>query len=183
MKAIETLYNGLRFRSRLEARWAVVFDEIRLRYEYEIEGFDLGGMHYLPDFWLPEKNLWAEVKGADQPYMPDEGRISDDMAKCMLLAQQSGKSVLWLCGQIPNLGMNLRRHGFPVDRDDFYSLQFQGVTWLEVTPQFDFYNGSNESRFDGLEVCWPFGKSAWLYNESALLAARQARFEHGDQIR
>ena len=27
IKAIETIYNGYKFRSRLEARWAVFFDE------------------------------------------------------------------------------------------------------------------------------------------------------------
>ena len=28
IKAIETVYNGYRFRSRLEARWAVFFDAL-----------------------------------------------------------------------------------------------------------------------------------------------------------
>ena len=39
IKAIETIYNGYRFRSRLEARWAVFFDEIGIKYEYEKEGY------------------------------------------------------------------------------------------------------------------------------------------------
>ncbi len=38
-KAIETLYKGYRFRSRLEARWAVFFDALGLKWEYEKEGF------------------------------------------------------------------------------------------------------------------------------------------------
>ena len=33
IKAIETKYNGFRFRSRLEARWAIFFDSIGLKYE------------------------------------------------------------------------------------------------------------------------------------------------------
>lgn len=37
IKAIETVYNGYRFRSRLEARWAVFFDEMGVQYEYEAE--------------------------------------------------------------------------------------------------------------------------------------------------
>ena len=32
---IETVYNGYRFRSRLEARWAVFFDEAAIPYEYK----------------------------------------------------------------------------------------------------------------------------------------------------
>ncbi len=34
-KAKETYYDGYRFRSRLEARWAVFFNNIGLEYEYE----------------------------------------------------------------------------------------------------------------------------------------------------
>ena len=67
MKAIETIYNGLRFRSRLEARWAVFFDSAGIRYEYEPEGFELeDGTRYLPDFYLPDLDVYAEVK-ADTP--------------------------------------------------------------------------------------------------------------------
>ena len=51
IKAIETVYNGYRFRSRLEARWAVFFDALGVEYEYEPQGFVLpSGKHYLPDF-------------------------------------------------------------------------------------------------------------------------------------
>ena len=51
IKAIETIYNGYRFRSRLEARWAVFFDALGVDYEYEPEGFNLpNGGRYLPDF-------------------------------------------------------------------------------------------------------------------------------------
>ena len=51
IKPIETIYNGYRFRSRLEARWAVFFDALGVEYEYEPEGFNLpNGGRYLPDF-------------------------------------------------------------------------------------------------------------------------------------
>lgn len=63
LKPIETIYNGYRFRSRLEARWAVFFDTLGIKYEYEKEGYDLDGTWYLPDFWLPEHNCWIEIKG------------------------------------------------------------------------------------------------------------------------
>lgn len=67
MKAIETRYAGYRFRSRLEARWAVFFQTLGLKWEYEPEGFDLGfGVRYLPDFrvWYPDhpNPVWFEVK-------------------------------------------------------------------------------------------------------------------------
>lgn len=70
--AIETQYGGCRFRSRLEARWAVAFDALGVRWQYEPEGFEVGyrlsmrdeNFRYLPDFWLPELGLWVEVKGS-----------------------------------------------------------------------------------------------------------------------
>lgn len=64
LKPIETVYNGYRFRSRLEARWAVFFDALNIEYKYEHQGFNLGKFGwYLPDFWLPNNNLhWIEIK-------------------------------------------------------------------------------------------------------------------------
>ena len=50
IKAIETEYDGHRFRSRLEARWAVFFNAVGLTYEYEIEGFEMDGTRYLRTF-------------------------------------------------------------------------------------------------------------------------------------
>ena len=64
IKPIETVYNGYKFRSRLEARWAVFFDALGIKYEYEKEGFDLGELGwYLPDFFLPNSKWFVEVKG------------------------------------------------------------------------------------------------------------------------
>jgi len=65
LKAIETEYKGYRFRSRLEARWAVFFDALGFQWEYEPEGFDLNGVWYLPDFRVktPQGNdIWYEIK-------------------------------------------------------------------------------------------------------------------------
>ena len=63
IKALETLYSGTRFRSRTEARWAVFFDAMGLRWQYEPEGYDLGdGLWYLPDFFLPDLDMFVEVK-------------------------------------------------------------------------------------------------------------------------
>lgn len=51
IKPIETHYKNYRFRSRLEARWAVFFDNIGHIWEYEVEGYTLSdGRKYLPDF-------------------------------------------------------------------------------------------------------------------------------------
>lgn len=82
MKAIETMYAGTLFRSRLEARWAVFFDELGIKWEFEPEGYVVGlsdpiadadrTVHYLPDFYLPNTETWVEVKG-------DEDRLDRDL--------------------------------------------------------------------------------------------------------
>ena len=65
VEAIETSYAGYKFRSRLEARWAVFFDSLRIPWRYEPQGYLIGENKraYLPDFWLPEAGAWVEVKG------------------------------------------------------------------------------------------------------------------------
>lgn len=67
IRAIETIYAGCRFRSRLEARWAVFFDALHVRWEYEPQGFETRGGRYLPDFWLHDTATWIEVKGQITP--------------------------------------------------------------------------------------------------------------------
>lgn len=87
IKAIETHYNGYRFRSRTEARWAVFLDAAGIAYEYESEGFELAnGDWYLPDFHLVNDDLWLEVKGK-QP-------TKEEIRKCWLLAEGFGAPVL-----------------------------------------------------------------------------------------
>ncbi len=72
VKPIETEYNGDRFRSKLEAQWAVVFDALGIKYEYEPEGFELkDGTKYLPDFYFPDQDTYGEVK-PDRPGALDE---------------------------------------------------------------------------------------------------------------
>lgn len=62
IKSIETIYKGFKFRSRLEARWAVFFDALHVPWEYEKEGFDIEGEWYLPDFYLPKQRTYIEIK-------------------------------------------------------------------------------------------------------------------------
>lgn len=45
-----TWYNGVFFRSRLEARWAVFFDALGISWRYEPEKYDTPHGPYIPDF-------------------------------------------------------------------------------------------------------------------------------------
>ena len=77
IKAIETVYNGYRFRSRLEARWAVFFDAMGIEYQYEPEGYTLkDGTRYLPDFYLPKAETHVEVKPNIREAIPDVERCA-----------------------------------------------------------------------------------------------------------
>lgn len=96
IKPIETKYNGYRFRSRLEARWAVYFDALGIEYEYEKEGYDLGELGwYLPDFWLPEYQTFAEVKGAKF--------TDDEINKCICVCNNIKDSCFLLLDGPPKL--------------------------------------------------------------------------------
>jgi hypothetical protein len=78
IKAIETTYNGYRFRSRLEARWAVFMDRLGVPYRYEPQGYQLPSGLYLPDFYLPKLQCWVEVKPGDPSAL--EGHLAADLA-------------------------------------------------------------------------------------------------------
>ena len=98
IKPIETHYNGYRFRSRLEARWAVFFDAAGIKYEYEPEGYVLDdGTPYLPDFYLPELRAFVEIKRAN---LPDDERESAE-EKCRLLSAGNLDDSVLLCAGDP----------------------------------------------------------------------------------
>lgn len=85
INAIETRYRGRKFRSRLEARWAVFFDSLSIPWDYELEGFALQSGPYLPDFWLPRQECWVEIKGKHPSPL--------EIQKCCELRKMTGKPV------------------------------------------------------------------------------------------
>jgi hypothetical protein len=73
LKAIETDYKGVKFRSRLEARWARFFDNLQVGWFYEYEGYETAVGRYLPDFWLPDVYLRnVQQKGVYLEIKPDD---------------------------------------------------------------------------------------------------------------
>jgi hypothetical protein len=127
IKAIETEYKGYKFRSRLEARWAVFFDALDIKWCYELEGYEFSnGVRYLPDFYLPNFHqaggIFVEVK-------PE---ICID-SKAKALAFFSGTPVLMACG-VPEL----REYDLIFGQDLFSSVMF-----------YDKYlkGGSNEDEY------------------------------------
>ena len=89
-RIIPTRYDGILYRSRTEARWAVFLDAIGTSHHYEPDGFDFGDIRYLPDFYLPATDLYVEIKGSVPT--PDERR------KTMLLSAATHSRVVVFSG-------------------------------------------------------------------------------------
>lgn len=98
LKAIETVYQGCRFRSRLEARWAIFFDALGIPWKYEVEGYDLEGTWYLPDFWLPTYDSFVEIKA--------QAPTEEEVEKASKLCLYSGKEVHLQFGDVWPEGSN-----------------------------------------------------------------------------
>ena len=191
IKAIETHYNGYRFRSRLEARWAVFLDELRLEYGYESEGFELpGGERYLPDFWVPYWGAWVEIKRL--PEDATDYRTSELwgwIRKASLLSAAADTPVVLVSGS-PGVGdysavllrgEDLHGHG------DFAACLRCGAVCVVGR----VFEGADEDACllgpraqpgvrCGHEGPWPLGDT---HVDLALKAARRARFEFGERGR
>jgi ribosomal protein S27E len=89
-KAIQTFYGGRKYRSCLEARWAVFFDTAGIDFGYEEEGFQLPSGWYLPDFKLLEQKYWIEIKGQEPTEL--------EVLRAMELAEHTGWQVFIFSG-------------------------------------------------------------------------------------
>lgn len=149
---IETVYKGYRFRSRLEARWAVFFDVLRWTWEYEREGYDLGlAGWYLPDFWVKpqEEACWIEIK----PVMPTE----QECAKCAALCEATRLEVFLFSG---------------VPGDEV----IQAWQWSETEVRVIHEQWEGSLFQDTQSKGYANAKYVLMF---AINAARSARFEHG----
>lgn len=170
IKAIETRYAGCRFRSRLEARWAVFFDSLGVAWEYEKEGFETPDGGYLPDFWLPNGGGWWEIKG-EAPSEHDLNRCRWVPGLCVLVGDiprdiESPDTIQWLmygsCSDCEHVGPCFCGHGSVFCR---CAPGQEAKRWF--TASWDEY--------------WPFGDNPRrVSDQEALNRARSARFEHGE---
>lgn len=158
LKPIETKYKGYRFRSRLEARWAVFLDHLGIDWEYEHQGYELPSGYYLPDFWLPTfdySGMFLEVKPCS---FSDE-----EKKKCYELHEASGKSV-WLGEGVPE--------GKLYYMTDYWDDEFR---LIDCVPNYA------DAEQDNRMFTMPSEYRHWPFVESAATAAKSARFEHGEE--
>jgi len=171
----ETIYNGYRFRSRLEARWAVFFDKLRIPYQYEPEAFVCeDGSQYTPDFFLPNsylrdkdmKGLYLEIKyfGWNDP--------SQRLYLHRIGTAMPNRNLVLICGD-------------PVDATNTYEMK-EGNE--ELSPGWDNYMmivycekcGVLKASFSIQYMYCPCcdGKVNGERTLDAALAARQFRFQY-----
>jgi hypothetical protein len=78
IKAIETKYAGVNFRSRLEAKWAAMFD--LLRWEWTYEPCDFNG--WIPDFAIRGSRQLVYVEVKPVGHFPEEVASEIDASGC-----------------------------------------------------------------------------------------------------
>ena len=158
----------------LEARWAVIFDNLGIKYDYEVEGYDIGyGISYLPDFILYgggercPKKLFVEVKGE---------MTFNDAAKIKLF---SNAYPLYIVGPIPNDIHDIAGGIYTETGCSYYN--------FETVDGDNFGAGLGAQKGGGWGLFGDDG-SYWKYmdiqkTQNAYAIGRQARFEHGETPR
>lgn len=166
---IETRYKGYRFRSRLEARWAVFFDALAIPWDYELEGFYCDGGMYLPDFYLPSIGCYAEVKPAQ--FAEAEFRRAMQLdGGCLLLEGVPGKEWYhYVCRDYEELMMSCCGEMPPYKH---YALL--RCEWFSVHPLIS--HQKKRPWFAMQDQADSYGIHEY---EKAIVCARSARFEHG----
>ena len=193
LKAIQTEYKGYKFRSRLEARWAVFFDTLGVKWEYEPEGYDLGnGVYYLPDFLLHDVtvnhglfqrhcDIYVEVKGV----------MTDEDARKIIRFSDLGyedenrdgvsKTAVLVVGNIPE-GESMRDLIWDMQElaykgnPPYYNFETIDGDYFAAYPGIDKH-GTFTLFGDDSSYTWSMDEKA---TERAYRIARQARFEHGE---
>lgn len=118
--SIPTSYNGHRFHSRLEARWAIFLDSLGIPCEYEPEYFVAGnGVRFAPSFWLPDQECWMDV--GRYPYRDDQ---MDDAATAV--ASETGKQVYVFCRSITPLDAREPTRNGLIHVPAAYAIRFYG---------------------------------------------------------
>lgn len=152
IKPIETFYRGYRFRSRLEARWAVFFDALEIGWEYEPEAFSLDGVGYLPDFRLTGKfkhlprQIYAEVKAPKHKF-PHSKRFSDLIAPIVNLEGPPGAYYYGLRHEKPFTATHYWVFGFDRGGGAVYREKWSYTGEGEIyDPDYDLTSAVAEAR-------------------------------------
>lgn len=147
MKAIATSYNGRNYRSRLEARWAAMFDLLEWRYEYE--PYDLDG--WIPDFAIygAKAEILVEVKPYSSYREFFDSGTTDKIYRALSESQR-------LCSEVLLLGATL------TSGDDGHCCDDLRLGWL-LDDYGDGHYEHDAARFNLWNGKWGFigGCGGW----------------------
>lgn len=111
-EAIPTKYHGTEFRSRLEANVAAILDLFKITWEYEAKSFLLPSGHYMPDFYIPQDNVFIEAKG-----------IVTELSETLAMElSESEKTTIIMVGK----NSTIYKNGKKVEKTLDYDLNFEG---------------------------------------------------------
>jgi hypothetical protein len=148
VSAIPTLWRGIQFRSRLEARWAAFFTELKLPWEYEPTDLEW----YIPDFIInfKRRRLLVEIKPAQEDLEYAKHKIKH--------SGWEGDSLIAIAGQT-------REWGVMLDGDTPWDAAMLGFCLKCKTPTLVSSGGRWECRScDGSnrDIWWAYDCSeAW----------------------
>jgi len=194
---IETRAYGRFFRSRLEARWAVFFTSLGLEWEYEPEGFNVNGLHYLPDFrvWTPQgEPIWYEIKHKDVRSDEKFSAFAEELSRLAYDGDIAFRRTLLLSGDPNHFFQNhsiCPRCGFFLEAGDVYDCGDEvgaNCFYCDIeTP----CGGGNPDEYNGLGGLIYHPHKGWVQTQQnewhelnrrldrAIDNATSARFEHG----
>ena len=186
IKPIETSYKGYKFRSRLEARWAVFFDAMGWQWEYEPEGYVLSdGSWYLPDFLINDGRGKAFVEVKPISILQNQHDFDLAIQKLSMLTGDKINSIFCIdnTGGILVIGVPDMSLHYIANESDYDAIMFCYEDYYR--PSWASYNHADNRAF-GLYYN-PGDREYEKANRyhpiflNAIDKAKSARFEHGVQ--
>ena len=182
IKAIDTVYKGYRFRSRLEARWAVFFETCGFKWTYEPQGYEINGVRYLPDFQLYDvvRRFWDEEEKQKPFFVEVKGKM--DKESRAKIDNFTRAFPIYVVGDIP----------FATSLDDYfdaiYDVWYDDPTFFsfgtidgDEYPAALFVNNQGKPAITGPKHYYDFPHLNVLKTMQALRAARSKRFEWNER--
>lgn len=140
--SIPTKYRSDMMRSRLEAKWAKTFDLLGIEYYFEPQAYIFDGVSYLPDFYLPQQDIFFEAKGVMD---------ADDLLKINALALTIRKDVVI---------------GYPNGTFQMVDMEKYGDDDVEPDTEETWWVEKDETRLAKCEKChkWHFHNTVMMWD-------------------
>lgn len=176
------------------------FDAMEIKYEYEPQGFEMDGVKYLPDFYLPDADRWIEIKGKKltQKEIEKCERFCESLDKegvkftifigqpydniIGLIPNTDGEGVLYTVDPEEAKIMGISGHSYQWKN---YDIQIPGNERKHVTDDQLLFLNPDLCESDVLTrfmpMIWWNTKISKIDLVQAAVLSRQARFEHGEK--